>query len=159
MKSPNGDNWPMMIIAHKCTCAKEENPRRKIFTETGSSLFTEAVCSVPPPWGDHKVWDRGRHNSSICAIFCKLNQKFSPTSTWFSTGKNRENTSFSPIINQLTEKLQNKFVTFHGYRFTLNSGKFRNCKEKCTISEGEILQTGREMRGGLCCIYFSEPVK
>ena len=112
MKSPNGDNWPMMIIAHKCTCAKEENPRRKIFTETGSSLFTEAVCSVPPPWGDHKVWDRGRHNSSICAIFCKLNQKFSPTSTWFSTGKNPENPSFSPIINQLTEKLQNKFVTF-----------------------------------------------
>ena len=132
MKSPNGDNWPMMIIAHKCTCAKEENPRRKIFTETGSSLFTEAVCSVPPPWGDHKVWDRGRHNSSICAIFCKLNQEFSPTSTWFSTGKNPENPSFSPIINQLTEKLQNKFVTFHGRPKTRESasagGKNQNAQ-------------------------------
>ena len=108
-----GDNSPMMIIA--------QNPRRakdKIFFFTrphpvGSSLFTAPAHVAQGSEPEHKVWDGGRHNSSIYAIFYKGNQKFSPTSTWFSTGKVGKTPSFPPIKNRLTEKPSEKFVTFH----------------------------------------------
>lgn len=159
MKSPNGENWPMMIIAHKCACAKGEKLSPKKISKKGSSLFTEAKCPMPAEGRDHKVWDHGRHNSSIYTIFCNGNQKFSPTSTWFSTGKNPEKPRFSPIINQLTEKLQNKFVTFHGYGFLPRSAIPTAEKEKCTISEAEILRLPWEKGGRFGCKYHAESVK
>ena len=129
-----GDNSPMMIITQNPRRAKDKKYFFSFAARGGSSLFTAPPHVAQGPEAEHKVWDGGRHNSSIYAIFCKRNQKFSPTSTWFSTGKVGEKPSFQPIKNRLTEKRPGKFVTFHSDRLLPapnrpGAGSWRSCKK------------------------------
>ena len=141
-----GDNSPMMIIAQNPRRAKDKKYFFSFAARGGSSLFTAPPHVAQGSEPEHKVWDGGRHNSSIYAIFYKGKQKFSPTSTWFSTGKVGKTPSFPPIKNRLTEKPAEKFVTFHRGRLSpvwhrpaAGNGRSRKILHKLTGSNSMLL--------------------